>query len=149
MAGGLKLLWGSVALGIAANSYPAGAVAENLRDPTRPALYRGGPGVAGPARPAAWVLQSVLISPERRYAIINGEVVSPGESIDGAQLLGVTEGRATLRTPEGVKTLDLFPDVAGRPSRGRAASVNPDEAVTAPSMAKKPESGKVVPPGEK
>lgn len=149
MAGGLKLLWGSLALGIAVNSFPAGAVAENLRDPTRPAIHRGSPGVAEPVRPAAWVLQSVLISPERRYAIINGEVVSPGESIGGAQLLGVTEGRATLRTPEGVKTVELFPDVAGRPSRGRAASVKSDEAGVTPAMAKKQESGKVVPPGEK
>jgi MSHA biogenesis protein MshK len=86
------------------------AVAQALRDPTRPAAGSSR-AAAGKTGQSGWVLQSVLISPERRYAIINGEVVAVGESISGAQLIAVAAERVTLRTREGLRVLQLFPDV--------------------------------------
>ena len=86
------------------------AGAQAMRDPTRPpaASTRS---VVGKAEPAGWILQSVLISPERRYAIINGEVVPIGGSIAGAELVAVAAERVTLRTQEGLRVVHLYPDV--------------------------------------
>jgi MSHA biogenesis protein MshK len=86
------------------------AVAQTLRDPTRPA-GASARGAAGKPEQSGWVLQSVLISPERRYAIINGEVVRIGGSVAGAELVAVAAERVTLRTPEGLRVINLFPDV--------------------------------------
>jgi len=84
--------------------------AQTLRDPTRPPAMSAR-GTAGKIEQSGWILQSVLISPERRYAIINGEVVRLGDLIAGAELVAVTEERVTLRTREGLRVVHLFPDV--------------------------------------
>ena len=86
------------------------AVAQALRDPTRPPAASA-IGGAGKAEQSGWILQSVLISPERRYAIINGEVVPLGGSIAGAELVAVAAERVTLRTRDGLRVVHLFPDV--------------------------------------
>lgn len=88
------------------------AIAQALRDPTRPPLAAGAKAATARIDQAGWILQSVLISPERRYAIINGEVVQLGGSIAGAELVAVAEGRVTLRTREGLRIVHLFPDVS-------------------------------------
>lgn len=87
------------------------SAAQTLRDPTRPPAV-GGKGEASKSEPSGWVLQSVLISPERRYAIINGEIVQIGGSIAGAELIAVAAERVTLRTRQGLRVVRLFPDVA-------------------------------------
>jgi hypothetical protein len=91
------------------------AAAEALRDPTRPpsTSARG----AERRESSGWHLQSVLISPERRYAIINSEVVAIGGAVSGAQLLAIAPEQVTLRTREGVRILQLYPDVV-RPEAG-------------------------------
>lgn len=108
------------------------AVAQALRDPTRPpgASAKGG---AAKTERLGWILQSVLISPERRYAIINDEVVAMGGSIAGAELVAIAEERVTLRTREGLRVLHLFPDVArlgatADASRGTAKRMPAPEA---------------------
>ena len=63
------------------------------------------------SRNAEWVLQSVLLSPERRYAIINGEVLALGGSVAGAELVAIREGEVTLRAGGVLRTVRLFPDV--------------------------------------
>jgi len=90
------------------------AAAQALRDPTRPAFFSGRPGEGGivsRGRDADWVLQSVLLSPERRYAIINGEVLTLGGSVAGAELVAIREGEVTLRAGGALRTVRLFPDV--------------------------------------
>lgn len=84
--------------------------AQALRDPTRPAT--GAKAAAVRIEKSGWILQSVLISPERRYAIINDEVVPLGGSIAGAELIAIAEERVTLRTQDGLRTIHLFPDVS-------------------------------------
>lgn len=66
-----------------------------LVDPTRP------PGVssakpAGPAKPR-WVLNSTLIAPQRRVAIINGQRVVRGDKVNGATVIGIDAGGVLLR----------------------------------------------------
>jgi len=87
------------------------AVAQALRDPTRPPPAASAGVAASRIEQSGWVLQSVLISPERRYAIINGEVVALGGSIAGAELVAIAEERVTLRTQEGLRIVRLYPDV--------------------------------------
>ena len=100
------------------------ATAQALRDPTRPPSMASARGVAGRSEQSAWILQSVLISPERRYAIINGEVVKLGGSIAGAELVAVAEERVTLRTQDGLRIVHLFPDVS------RLGSADPSPGAT-------------------
>ncbi|MEO8005843.1 MAG: hypothetical protein ABI771_13100 [Betaproteobacteria bacterium] len=95
---------------------PAIAAAEALRDPTRPPTASAN-GATDRRESSGWRLQSVLISPERRYAIINGEVVAVGGAVSGAQLLSVAPEQVTVRTREGVRVLQLYPDVV-RPDAG-------------------------------
>ena len=110
MAGGLmrydSVLIAGVCMAVASTVY-----AQTLRDPTRPAMVANSKGVAARAEQSGWILQSVLISPERRYAIINGEVVPLGGEVAGAELVAIAPERVTLRTPEGLRVLHLFPDV--------------------------------------
>ena len=101
----------SVVLAVFCAGVASAAVAQTLRDPTRPPAA-GANLVAGKMQATGWILQSVLISPERRYAIINGEVVAFGGLIAGAELISIAAERVTLRTREGLRVVYLFPDVA-------------------------------------
>jgi len=85
------------------------AAAQTLRDPTRP------PGRVAKSEPAStggFVLQSILNSPERKAAVINGKVVGPGESVDGFMLIGIAENEAVLKNGSDVRRLRLYPSVA-------------------------------------
>ncbi|HEX4984689.1 MAG TPA: hypothetical protein VFV71_01325 [Burkholderiales bacterium] len=120
MAGRLTRAAAVIACGLLA----AQASAQALRDPTRP------PGAArGSVRAErpAWALQSVLISPERRYAIINGEVVALGGSVGGAELVAVAPDGVTLRTAQGLKVVHLFPDVSRASSAAQPTGGTSDE----------------------
>jgi MSHA biogenesis protein MshK len=91
--------------------------AQALPDPTRPANQSdwnsGMTATSGP------VLQSVLISPQRKIAIISGQAVSVGEKFGGATLIRISEGSVVLRSDNKLQTLKLFPDIEKRvtPSR--------------------------------
>jgi hypothetical protein len=70
------------------------------------------------ARAVRLVLQSVLLSPERKAAVISGKVVAPGGRIEGLTLVRLTETEATLAGPRGSVRLRLYPGVeklAGQP----------------------------------
>lgn len=121
----------SILLAVACMALASAAVAQALRDPTRPPAMSA-KGAAGKIEQSGWILQSVLISPERRYAIINGEVVPLGGSIAGAELVAIAEERVTLRTQEGLRIVHLFPDVtrlgAADASLGTAKRMQAPEA---------------------
>lgn len=86
-----------------------------LRDPTRP-LASTAPRIATApsapvARPAAPVvlpeLQLVLTATDRRYAVIDGELLSVGDSLRGMALLDIRDEAVILKTPNGPRTLPL------------------------------------------
>jgi MSHA biogenesis protein MshK len=106
MAHGLTGLAGMLVLGMSA------AQAGELRDPTRPpaALYQG----KGTAVSSAPQLQSVMISPQRRAAIINGQTVELGDTYGGARLIRVGESEVVLKDGGSVQVLKLFPFVDKR-----------------------------------
>jgi MSHA biogenesis protein MshK len=85
------------------------AHAQTLRDPTRPpgaAAARGAPMAEG-----GLVLQSILLSPQRKAAVISGKVIGPGESVDGYMLVGISEGEAVLKNGDKIRRLRLYPAV--------------------------------------
>ncbi|MEO8165299.1 MAG: MSHA biogenesis protein MshK [Betaproteobacteria bacterium] len=110
MAGGLMRAE-SILLALILASAASLGIAQGLRDPTRPSAISAKGASRSAATQTGWVLQSVLISPERRYAIINGEVVPVGGSVAGAEVIAIAEERVTLRTADGLRILHLFPDV--------------------------------------
>ena len=92
--------------------------AEELPDPTQPpaGIYAlsSGRGAAEStiiATPASNGLHSIIISPNRRAAIINGEVVELGEKVGSARLVEVSESGVVLQSERGRKELALFPGV--------------------------------------
>lgn len=83
--------------------------AEELPDPTRPPVSIAAPAAAAGAAPAG--LQSIIISPIRRAAIIDGETVELGGKHGDARLIEVSEGSVVLKGAQGRQVLTLFPDV--------------------------------------
>lgn len=113
------------ALGLAAGT----AFAQGLSDPTKPpaGLYAG----AGPLRPGEagdpLVLQSVLIYPDTRSAIISGEHVWLGQKLDGGlRLVKVAETEVVLLDGAQRRTLKLFPSSEKRPVAGVRHSAAPN-----------------------
>lgn len=84
--------------------------AEMLPDPTRPAAEAGLSGEVAPVASGP-VLQSVMIRPGRRTAVISGQLLAEGERFGDARLVRVSEGEAVLAGPVGRQTLKLFPGV--------------------------------------
>lgn len=88
----------------------AAAQAQITTDPTRPAI--GVTVVETPegAAPSSQ-LQSVMISPTRRAAIINGAVVELGGKYGDAVLMQVREDEVVLRSGTSRQVLKLYPAV--------------------------------------
>ena len=108
-AAALLLLVGASPVGQAAH-------AQVLSDPTRPpqgpaAAAAGGAAQAAP--PSR--LQSVLISPGRKLAVIDGKTVPLGGTVDGATLVAIRESEVVLQTGSQRETLKLNPGVQIRP----------------------------------
>lgn len=104
---------------LAGSSASQAALAQALGDPMRP------PGTPGPS-PAqaskdsatgATRLQSVLISPGRRIAVIDGRVVQVGERVGDARLVEISESHVVLQSPAGRETLRLNPVVDKKAAR--------------------------------
>lgn len=70
---------------------------------------------------AAPRLQSLLIGPSRKYAIINGQLVTVGAAYKDAKLVEVRPTEAVLLSEHGRQTLKLFPDVEKHPVKPVAA----------------------------
>ena len=110
------------ALMLAAMSMACAAQAQALNDPMRPpmALIESEGAVQAPSAP---VLQTVVIGPERRYAIIDGERVTMGSRFREARVVQIAENQVTLRDAGGDTVLKLYPQVQKliAPPAGRAA----------------------------
>jgi hypothetical protein len=86
-----------------------------LADPTRPA-FELVPALGEPAtseqKAAPAGLQSVILSPKREAAIINGTEVGMGEKYGDAVLTEVNETCVVLTGPEGRRVMHMFPTVS-------------------------------------
>ncbi len=90
------------------------AAAESLPDPTRPAVNLG-LGASGETETETEAappgLQTIIISPEYRAAIINGETVRLGGKSGDSTLVEVRESSVVLQNAQGRRVLELFPKV--------------------------------------
>jgi hypothetical protein len=102
----LLLIFASVGL-------PCAAAAENVyRDPMRP--YEPPATAAERTEPARWQLSTVLVSPHRRVAVINGRICREGDQVDGALVVAIE--RESVRLRVGAK--DMILAFANRAPRG-------------------------------
>lgn len=97
--------------------------AENLPDPTRPpATAADSSTQQGNSMPIAGPeLQSVLISPRRKVAIISGQSVMLGEKFGDARVIRITENEVVLRDGQNVQVLKLFPGIQKKIRPGQRA----------------------------
>ena len=71
------------------------------------------------------VLQSVMISPAGRAAIINGEMVKLGQKYGDAVLIRVAENEVVLKSSAGTQVLKMYPGVEKRVIAPPAAKAAP------------------------
>ena len=87
------------------------AYAQAMTDPTRPP-----PGVlqseSAEDTVRKPVLQSIIIGPRSRSAIINGQRVELGGRYGDARVDAITETSVVLRSSGGTEVLRLYPDVS-------------------------------------
>ncbi len=103
------------------------AVAQVMVDPTRPP--GGLTDTAGSAAVGGPVLQSVMLSPGRKVAVISGEAVVLGGRYGEARLVRLTESEAVLKNGDETMVLKLYPQVEKR-MVGRPKSGGPEKIVT-------------------
>lgn len=100
------------ALGVVLALMPAVALTQAMSDPTRPptgyAEADAGAAAGGP------VLQSVMIAPTLKAAIINGEMVKLGGKFGSARLVKITESEVVLKEGGESQILKLYPGVEKR-----------------------------------
>jgi MSHA biogenesis protein MshK len=91
---------------------------ESLPDPTKPAVDIPYESEAGKRDESAVVLvpkkeglQSIIISPRHRAAVINGEIVVLGGKIGDATLVEVNNKSVVLQGAQGKRVMELFPGV--------------------------------------
>lgn len=86
-----------------------GATAEELPDPMRPPDSRATDTPENnqeTSRPSL-ELQSTLIAGGRRSAVINGQSVQVGSTIEGARVVAIEGGKVELRDDQGVFSVRL------------------------------------------
>ena len=90
-----------------------------LADPTRPPAVGPAAEVVVPEGPR---LQSVLISPTRRTAVISGKTVALGARFGDATVEAINEGTVVLKYADRRDTLQLIPGMDKRERRVAAAA---------------------------
>ena len=105
----------SLAAALALMLYSA-SVAAQANDPTRPpAGFDTGVAEGDAADSGGGItLQSVMISPTGRAAIINGVMVRQGEKYGDAVLVRVAESEVVLKSGSESQVLKLYPGVEKR-----------------------------------
>lgn len=88
------------------------ARAAPFADPTRPPNVVSDEGAAAPAGPR---LESVLIAPDRRLAVISGQQVGLGGKYGEGHVVQITESEVVIRKAGGTETLRLLPEIHKQP----------------------------------
>ena len=96
------------------------APAAPFADPTRPPNVTGAEPGDGRAAVAGPRLESVLIAPDRRIAVISGQTVPLGGKYGEARLVRISESEVVLQNGDQRETLKLFPEVEKKSIRARA-----------------------------
>ena len=116
-----RIVWGGHLTACATLLVPLCVLAQSsagiLTDPMRPADASPAPAHAGTAAPqASGGPQVILISPQRKLAVIDGAVVPLGAATREGTLVGLTDSAAVL-SKDGVRdVLLMHPKVDKRPT---------------------------------
>lgn len=125
--------------------------AEVLPDPTRPAVDLIAPVDATGAKDAATDdgLRTIIISPDRRSAIINGQQIPLGGKLGNERLMAVCEDSVVLQGVDGRREVPLYPDVVieGRRNRYCVTPATKQTTEAAPAPRKKLKKIGHTPPG--
>lgn len=95
----------------------AAAQSAPLADPTRPPNAVADAGGNESAARTGPQLQSILISPARRVAVISGKAVAQGGKFGDATVASITEATVLLRYADRSETLHLISGVEKRDRR--------------------------------
>jgi MSHA biogenesis protein MshK len=94
----------------------AGGVLSGLPDPTRPVEEPAGVATGGGGGPQ---VQSILLSPTRKLAVIDGQVYRVGAKFDGAVVREIRPDAVVLVDASGrTQRLQLLPRIKNQQSRG-------------------------------
>jgi len=91
------------------------AQAAPFADPTRPPAVAEASSTAAVSTGGAR-LESVLIAPDRRLAVINGQQVGVGGKVADSEVVRISETEVVIRTAEGLQTLKLVPEFKRTPA---------------------------------
>jgi MSHA biogenesis protein MshK len=83
-----------------------------LRDPTRPADYVD----TGVESVSALELNAVMISPNRKIAIINGQIVKIGDEVSGSKVTSIEQNYVELEGADTKMTLFLLTTPVKKPT---------------------------------
>lgn len=111
------------------------ARAQVLNDPTRPPAeaYSGAAAESSGAQPPA-LLQSVMITPTERSAIIGGELIRLGGKYHDSRVVKITESEVVLQSAGGSEILRMYPDVSMKPVEPeRPATKKPAAKIRGPA----------------
>lgn len=94
---------------VAAAAFSASAAAFAFSDPTQPMGHTGNSSRVAPSRPKGPVLQSTLVSPQRRLAVISGKQVRVGDTVNGAVVTEISQYEVRMKQGGRETTLRLLP----------------------------------------
>lgn len=93
----------------------AHAAAGELEDPTRPS-YLPAESAEAVVRAPAWRVESIIVSPGRRLAVINGRVVGVNDRIDAARVVEILPYEVRLEYQGEIRHVSLVPTRVKRPA---------------------------------
>ncbi len=123
MSGPMALALGGLILLCVATA----SAAQTLGDPTVPPYVYGAAVPAPRAGASGPALQSILLSPVRRLAVINGRMVRIGDRVGGAVVVAIEIDSVKLRRGDGISVMKLLPDLGNdRPKPAPIVSGEPE-----------------------
>ena len=97
------------------------ALAAQLVDPTQPAEYVAVPGSAAAVSlvPSGPILQSTIVSPQRKSAVISGKPVKIGDTYEGSTIVDIMPYEVRMSRGGRETTLRLLPKLAKDKGKGK------------------------------
>jgi MSHA biogenesis protein MshK len=115
MAQGLTTHAAVLLAALGASSAGQAAHAQALADPTRPPQAAGSGPLLEAAPAERTRLQSVLLSPGRKLAVIDGQTVPLGGRVGEATVVEISPDQVVLRQGAELRTLKLHPAAVKKP----------------------------------
>jgi MSHA biogenesis protein MshK len=98
----------------------AGASRAELQDPTQPPAYQSARPVSGDPKTPDLVVSSILVSPGRRVAVVNGHTVTRGDVVGDARVIEIRRDSVRLERAGRSFSLALVPVTVKQPSTHKA-----------------------------